>query len=436
MPFKSEKQRRYLHANHPGIAKRWEQEYSGGGIARMGYATGTGFSGLTQEMLDMTYPDQYYKNVIEPAKTGKGPLPSKLNMIKNAGITGPFKAMRIGMDPYLPKSMQAGYDAFRAAPTKAVGTAARGLKNFIGSNIASGLPLGYAALADSLQGRLEDQGLTGEGGIYDVAGFDDPMSAGASVEYDMGTRPRENDSAFLGFERGSTDYPSDIDEEALGMSRQFEDIDEESSYYNNVEGLPSMKNKFAKGFDEGLDFLMNKGTGIRQGLSLANENYLMPAVGGLMAIANRYNPLREGSQNYNKDLQGQVDMLNQMGMLGDQSSPYKITSGPLAGKNLVSGFGTNDYRKMLQKRIEYFKNKKSLTESQNRKMHETIAEEKRILEKKTREAAAAAASQRRAGKGGDHMSRSRSQGGLGISRSQAQSVSDANRAAGMSGWGL
>jgi len=41
MPFKSEKQRRYLHANHPDIAKRWEQEYSGGGIARMGYANGT-----------------------------------------------------------------------------------------------------------------------------------------------------------------------------------------------------------------------------------------------------------------------------------------------------------------------------------------------------------------------------------------------------------
>jgi len=40
MPFQSEKQRRYLHANHPDIAKRWEQEYSGGGIARMGYAYG------------------------------------------------------------------------------------------------------------------------------------------------------------------------------------------------------------------------------------------------------------------------------------------------------------------------------------------------------------------------------------------------------------
>tara|TARA_Y100000031_G_scaffold61614_1_gene69479 strand:- start:9 stop:773 length:765 start_codon:yes stop_codon:yes gene_type:complete len=40
------------------------------------------------------------------------------------------------------------------------------------------------------------------------------------------------------------------------------------------------------------------------------------------------------------------------------------------------------------------------------------------------------------GGGGSHMSRSRDQGGLGISRAQAQSISDANRAAGMGGWGL
>ena len=32
MPFKSEKQRRYLHANHPKIAKRWEKDYANGGI--------------------------------------------------------------------------------------------------------------------------------------------------------------------------------------------------------------------------------------------------------------------------------------------------------------------------------------------------------------------------------------------------------------------
>lgn len=27
MPFKSQAQRRYLHAQHPKIAKRWEKEY-------------------------------------------------------------------------------------------------------------------------------------------------------------------------------------------------------------------------------------------------------------------------------------------------------------------------------------------------------------------------------------------------------------------------
>ena len=41
MPFKSEKQRRYMHANHPEIAKRWEKDYKKGGrvtgIAKRGF---------------------------------------------------------------------------------------------------------------------------------------------------------------------------------------------------------------------------------------------------------------------------------------------------------------------------------------------------------------------------------------------------------------
>ena len=39
MPFKSEKQRRYMHANHPEIAKRWEKEYKKGG--RVNFSKGT-----------------------------------------------------------------------------------------------------------------------------------------------------------------------------------------------------------------------------------------------------------------------------------------------------------------------------------------------------------------------------------------------------------
>jgi len=35
MPFQSEKQRRYMHANLPDIAKRWERDYSNGGVAEL-----------------------------------------------------------------------------------------------------------------------------------------------------------------------------------------------------------------------------------------------------------------------------------------------------------------------------------------------------------------------------------------------------------------
>ena len=43
MPFKSEKQRKYMHANHPEIAQRWEKEYKKGG--RVNLSTGTGYIG-------------------------------------------------------------------------------------------------------------------------------------------------------------------------------------------------------------------------------------------------------------------------------------------------------------------------------------------------------------------------------------------------------
>jgi hypothetical protein len=45
MPFKSEKQRRYMHANLPEIAQRWEQEYSNGGIMRLPFRGGGAYQG-------------------------------------------------------------------------------------------------------------------------------------------------------------------------------------------------------------------------------------------------------------------------------------------------------------------------------------------------------------------------------------------------------
>jgi hypothetical protein len=77
MPFQSEKQRRYLHANHPEIAKRWEKEYATGGISnhfRKKYSLGEGpvmedtestdfISSLTQEQIDDD-PERYAQLLI------------------------------------------------------------------------------------------------------------------------------------------------------------------------------------------------------------------------------------------------------------------------------------------------------------------------------------------------------------------------------------
>ena len=261
MPFKSEKQRRYLHANHPDIAKRWEQEYSGGGIARMGYFTGS--------------------------------IPSSRGAIDWSEA---FKD-----SSYLPK-------------------------NFLEEELI---------VDDTLPGNLGD-------GIVAV----------------------DQVAEMTGNDKNSNSYNSGLNFNNMG-----------SNFFNNFkETLP--------------------GRGITTAINFLTDNPFMSAItGGIGAMANRYNPLKEGSQNYNEDLQGQIEMLNETGMLGDQSGPYKITSGPLAGKNLVSAFGTNDYGRMLDKRIEYFRTRKNRTKEQTRKMHETI-EAKRIADearaKRAADAAAAA----------------------------------------------
>jgi len=85
------------------------------------------------------------------------------------------------------------------------------------------------------------------------------------------------------------------------------------------------------------------------------KGFLPTILGAAKGALNRYNPLYEGSQNYNPNLKGQIDALNQKGYLsgtGGKTGPYRITGGNLAGQNLVSMFGTNDYNQMLQNKID------------------------------------------------------------------------------------
>ena len=117
------------------------------------------------------------------------------------------------------------------------------------------------------------------------------------------------------------------------------------------------------------------------------KGFKLPSImEGLGAIKNMIpNPLNPESKNYNPRLQGQVDELNARRMLGDVSwndAGRIIGDNPLAGQNLVSGFGTNDYEEMLQKRIDYFNKQKAkkgkrFTDEQQRRLDAAIAEKQR-----------------------------------------------------------
>jgi hypothetical protein len=61
MPFKSEKQRRYMHANLPKIAQQWEKKYSIGGSVYIGSAIKTEYGGKT--LSNKSY-EKYYKGMI------------------------------------------------------------------------------------------------------------------------------------------------------------------------------------------------------------------------------------------------------------------------------------------------------------------------------------------------------------------------------------
>ena len=76
----------------------------------------------------------------------------------------------------------------------------------------------------------------------------------------------------------------------------------------------------------------------------------LPLAGGL-ALGYMTNPLREGSSNYNPELQGQIDYASEQGLIDRDNSMNALRyneDSVLSGQNVISGFGTNDYGKQLQ----------------------------------------------------------------------------------------
>ena len=104
-------------------------------------------------------------------------------------------------------------------------------------------------------------------------------------------------------------------------------------------------------------------------------------MGGALMLGRAFDPMRQGSLNYSPNLRGQVDFLSrQDGMLSTNPGTGGLVYGPnsvLAGQNVSSMFGTNNYQKQLDKKIGYFEKRIAQGKKINEEKYEEAKKEKK-----------------------------------------------------------
>ena len=150
---------------------------------------------------------------------------------------------------------------------------------------------------------------------------------------------------------------SKITDKALEYAYTTLGIEQEEEEYTGG-GIYGMGNRFSPQNlmkSQVKKFAMNKLMGGSSGIG----GMALPLAGGL-ALGYMTNPLREGSYNYNPELQGQIDYASGEGFISKSPTGLKYNEGSvLSNQNVISGFGTNDYMGQLQKnlkRLEGYKN--------------------------------------------------------------------------------
>ena len=102
-------------------------------------------------------------------------------------------------------------------------------------------------------------------------------------------------------------------------------------------------------------------------------------LGGAVMLGRTFDPTRPGSRNYNPYLSEQIDYLGTRdNFIGRNPSSGLMQYGPgsvLRGQNVVSMFGTNDYRDQLEKKKDYFENRISKGKNYSKTQYEKTLKE-------------------------------------------------------------
>ncbi len=147
-----------------------------------------------------------------------------------------------------------------------------------------------------------------------------------------------------------------------GMAKAIEyfGLDKQTQNPKYTFGLPFTSNQVSFNPLQTLGrFGLNKAVSSGGLSSLIGPGLLL---GGALMLGNAYNPLNPNAKNYNPALKGQMNYLNFNNMIGSNPGSGLTQYGPgsvLAGQNVVSLFGTNDYEKQLNKYKDKYYDKMS-----------------------------------------------------------------------------
>jgi hypothetical protein len=231
----------------------------------------------------------------------------------------------------------------------------------VNTNIGNNLPFTSMADMAAANQNFMKQFKTGED--YNMSG---PL---------RGTNVMEG--SVIGPDMSISDYQYPSGTDILGM-------DEMNTYGNTIaealideNRIPGRVQESVPNYQSGWDKFTGKIGDVWSGAKNKLSNLKMPPIGimGLIQAMNR-NPFDIDSRNYSKGLGLQVDDLRKVGFLPQKTADgYKILGGPLAGKNLVSAFGTNDYDEMLAKKFAWFQKRKDLGKGFSQKNWDKVKKE-------------------------------------------------------------
>ena len=167
----------------------------------------------------------------------------------------------------------------------------------------------------------------------------------------------------------------------LGIDKQPQNPKYAISIGSNTFDLGNMAKK--AGFNQGIQSLMGSKLGGMLGPGLL--------MGGALMLGRAFDPTRPGSRNYNPNLAGQIEYATRRGLIGTNPGSGLEQYGPnsvLAGQNVQSMFGTNDYQEQLQNKLDYFENRIALDKPYSQKNYaktlNEISESKGFTEEKNK----------------------------------------------------